>query len=62
MKKGERMSSEIIDVNGAESQYEAEKECLNIVTNKRNKTPAVKSVLAKITNNGNYKIIPTASN
>lgn len=25
MKKGERMSSEIIDVNGAESQYEAEK-------------------------------------
>lgn len=62
MKKGERMSSEIIDVNGAESQYEAEKECLNIVTNKRNQTPAVKSVLAKITNNGNYKIIPTASN
>lgn len=56
------MSSETIDVNGAESQYKAEEECLNIVTSKRNQTPAVKSVLAKITNNGDYKIIPSASN
>lgn len=50
-----------MDVNGPESQYQAEKNCLNIVLKKENQTPAVKSALAKITNNGNYDIVPGAS-
>lgn len=51
----------MVDVNGPKSQYKAESDCLNIVLKKDNQTPAVKSALAKITNNGSYDVVPGAS-
>lgn len=51
----------MVDINGPESQYKAESNCLNIVLKKEYQTPAVKSALTKTTDNGSYDIVPSAS-